>query len=138
MQCALETWISYGKPSVCGLFSGQAAKMVTLLTLPVALGASHLEFAVPADTGLRTLKRRLLRSLLKASLSHHLLLELHSLHSIPLAGGLGRGGHSSNSSLRLSSLGLGLLQRLNLQSLLCTCHALHSKRKAAGTTKDPA
>ena len=78
MQCALETWISYGKPSVCGLFSGQAAKMVTLLTLPVALGASHLEFAVPADTGLRTLKRRLLRSLLKASLSHHLLLELHS------------------------------------------------------------
>ena len=104
----------------------------------VALGARHLELAVPADTGLRTLKRRLLRSLLKASLSHHLLLELHSLHSIPLAGGLGRGGHSSNSSLRLSSLGLGLLQRLNLQSLLCTCHALHSKRKAAGTTKDPA
>ena len=87
MQCALEPWISYGKPSVCGLFSRQAAKMVTLLTLPVALGASHLELAVPADTGLRTLKRRLLRSLLKASLSHHLLLELHSLHSIPLAGG---------------------------------------------------
>ena len=66
MQCALDPWISYGKPGVCGLFSRQAAKMVTLLTLPVALGASHLELAVPADTGLRTLKRRLLRSLLKA------------------------------------------------------------------------